>query len=78
MSSLPQRPQLLSFLEASAIASLPTLMFMSGSPRWSFFTARACVEKQAAKSVILRRAPVFHQAGWAAFNMVGGFSCIEN
>ena len=31
-SSLPQRPQFESFLEASAIACLPTLMFMERFP----------------------------------------------
>jgi hypothetical protein len=38
-SSLPQRPQLESFLEASAIASLPTLMFMKRFLPLPFFLA---------------------------------------
>src|SRR5690349_20926957 len=55
-SSLPQRPQFDSFLDASAMASLPTLMFMEPFPV-SFVLA--------VLGAILRWSVVFLQAGSA-------------
>src|SRR5271169_801670 len=62
-SSLPQRPQLESFFEASAMACLPTLMSMAGFLLvFCYLAARECEARPAAARAILRRVAVFQQA----------------
>src|SRR6185437_785469 len=76
MSSLPQRPQLLSFLEASAIASLPTLIFMKRSFRsFRYFAASNCA---ACYLGDIRRSPVFHQAGCGINALTGHVTLLHD
>src|SRR5262247_584256 len=62
-SSLPQRPQFLSFCVASAIACLPTLIFIKLFLPLFSLLQRAPRRWMPAPVAILRWAPVFQQAG---------------